>query len=389
MESTWWTQPEDLDSEQKKVVSLGRKQDHLVIGPPGSGKTNLLILRASYLHSAGQKNIVVLTFGRVLREFLAAGSNNYNFDAGKVQTYVRWAKTILSENDMDVGEIDDFKALRTQLGKSLSILADKALPENVYDCILIDEVQDYSLEELSILRKFARNIFAVGDSRQQIYNEANSQEDLKKNFKNVSELTHHYRNGLKICRVADGVRNILDEPNGLEASSNYDEKKYPSAAKPSPAKSLHEQVLAAATEIETQLRAYPGAFIGVMCPRRKEDLQAVWKAIQTTPIADKCQLQEYEQGYAPFSADRKVLVTSIHGAKGLEFRAAHLVGMEKVTKFRRQRNMTFTAATRAKTTLTVHYTGSIPGYLEAGLAAASAKKPALPKVEELFPGAKK
>lgn len=74
MEATWWTRPEHLDTEQRDVVSLPLAGNHLVIGPPGSGKTNLLLLRASYLQANGINNFQLLTVGRVLREFLASGS---------------------------------------------------------------------------------------------------------------------------------------------------------------------------------------------------------------------------------------------------------------------------------------------------------------------------
>jgi predicted AAA+ superfamily ATPase len=53
MESSWWKDISQLDEEQKKVISLDDDADHLVIGPPGCGKTNLLLLRASYLHKRG------------------------------------------------------------------------------------------------------------------------------------------------------------------------------------------------------------------------------------------------------------------------------------------------------------------------------------------------
>jgi hypothetical protein len=45
MESSWWTDPKELDNDQKKVVALSTAEDHVVVGPPGCGKTNLLLLR--------------------------------------------------------------------------------------------------------------------------------------------------------------------------------------------------------------------------------------------------------------------------------------------------------------------------------------------------------
>ena len=45
MEETWWTRPEQLDKYQAQVVALPHDSDHLVTGPAGSGKTNLLVSR--------------------------------------------------------------------------------------------------------------------------------------------------------------------------------------------------------------------------------------------------------------------------------------------------------------------------------------------------------
>ena len=47
MTDTWWVKQGQLDPHQKKVFTLSISDDHLVKGPPGSGKTNLLLLRES------------------------------------------------------------------------------------------------------------------------------------------------------------------------------------------------------------------------------------------------------------------------------------------------------------------------------------------------------
>ena len=56
MKDTWWIKPEQLDPAQREVIGLSRKQSHLVLGPPGSGKTNLLLLRAKHLWLAGERD---------------------------------------------------------------------------------------------------------------------------------------------------------------------------------------------------------------------------------------------------------------------------------------------------------------------------------------------
>src|SRR4051794_13430981 len=115
MESSWWKDLGQLDEEQKKVISLDDDDDHLVIGPPGRGKTNLLLLRASYLHKKGTTNIKVLAFGRVLKEFIASGTAHYPFAPDKVQTFMRWAHEVLNANGIALDENDDFDKVRDQM----------------------------------------------------------------------------------------------------------------------------------------------------------------------------------------------------------------------------------------------------------------------------------
>ena len=57
MDDTWWRSADQLDTDQAELISLPLGGSHLIVGPPGSGKTNILLLRATYLTRAGQSNI--------------------------------------------------------------------------------------------------------------------------------------------------------------------------------------------------------------------------------------------------------------------------------------------------------------------------------------------
>ncbi len=72
MNETWWVKQEQLDEGQKAVIDLPLDQSHLIVGPPGSGKTNLLLLRGSQLVRSNKPNVLILTFTRTLREFVAS-----------------------------------------------------------------------------------------------------------------------------------------------------------------------------------------------------------------------------------------------------------------------------------------------------------------------------
>ncbi|WP_421362407.1 ATP-binding domain-containing protein [Agrobacterium rosae] len=382
METSWWKDLGQLDQDQAKVISLGDDKDHLVIGPPGCGKTNLLLLRATYLHKKGTKNIKVLAFGRVLREFISSGTAHYPFAPDKVQTFMRWAYEVLAANGVSLEEEDDFDKVRDAMFGKLAEIAAEGKLENVYDVILLDEAQDYSSEEVEIIRSFGARIFGVGDNNQRITGKTGALEKLEDLGATKSLLRHHYRNGIKICRVADGIKNLLEHPDGMETTSNYDEGTYPSTVESLGGLSIEEQVKEAVPRIKTQLQAYPGEMIGVLCPRA-EDLKAVAATLFASNLSNEVQVQRAGE-YVPMDESYPIVVSTVQGAKGLEFRAVHLMAADKLKNFATQRNLTYTAVTRAKTTLVVYHDAALAGYFEKGLKACEIVRPVEPDLKDLF-----
>lgn len=377
MSDTWWTNPSELDDEQQAVVMLPKDGHHLVMGPPGCGKTNLLLLRASFLDRSGLKNIAVLTFARSLREFLASGAGNYSFSSDKIQTYVRWGSTVLAENGSRISNDGDFAAVRASLLAHLTDVASRRLPQNLFDCILLDEAQDYTSDELRILKQFTTRLFAVGDINQRIQSEdRDALLSLEEEGVSLTTLRYHYRNGLKICRVADGIQGLVDSAEGLEATSNYDDSAYPSTVSRFSGMALDEQISKAIEDIPAQLAAYPDEYIGVLCPRT-EELGIIAEHFCASGLSDQIHVQHGE--YEALSKERRIVITTIHGAKGLEFRALHFLAADTVKRFPLQKKMAYTAVTRCKTSLSVYHFGSLPGYFENGMAACErpVKEPAL------------
>ncbi|EAU43132.1 hypothetical protein FP2506_09821 [Fulvimarina pelagi HTCC2506] len=382
--STWWKSIADLDDDQKKVIALPKNGDHLILGPAGCGKTNLLLLRATFLVKAGVTDVTVLTFGRVLKEFLAAGTTNYDITNDRIQTYIQWGTQLLGANGISFQDGGDFREVRARLLEQLQELSALGKPINISDCILLDEAQDYSGDEISVICSFARQVYAVGDERQRVTEVTGGLEALELRCGKPVELRHHYRNGLKICRVADGIRNEIDSEDGMEASSRYNEHDFESSVREHSGLSLADQCAVAIEEIDTQLFAYPDEAIGVLCPKL-ENAHVVAAALKASKIGHRVQTQISTEGYHAFDPDRPVVVSTIVGAKGLEFRAAHLLGMESLYKFgSRQKNLAFTGVTRAKTSLRIYYDKSIPGYLARGVAAADDVVAADPLLDDLF-----
>lgn len=72
--SLWWVQKADLDATQIDLIeNLPLNESFLISGPPGSGKTNVLLRRAQFVRTQDMPNVLVLNFTRPLTEFVKTG----------------------------------------------------------------------------------------------------------------------------------------------------------------------------------------------------------------------------------------------------------------------------------------------------------------------------
>jgi superfamily I DNA/RNA helicase len=137
-----------------------------------------------------------------------------------------------------------------------------------------------------------------------------------------------------------------------------------------------------AERLQIQLQAYPDELLGVIAPRR-EDAEYVGQRLLSSAVGANCVVQT-DTDYISFGPNTSVCVCSLHAAKGLEFRAVHIVGGHCLPSFRdKQKRMAYTAITRAKTSLAIYCTEPIPGYLEQAIYAANTV-PELPQLGDVF-----
>ena len=137
----------DLDSEQKEVVNYPGSVT--CIAGPGSGKTRTLVAKAESLFSSGA-DLICLTFTR------AAAQEMRDRMPGIP------AQTIHSFCHEWVGWTGGYNKLLTDFKES------KWKPK--YDWVLVDEAQDLTEEQLTVVFSITRDrIFAVGDPYQSIY----------------------------------------------------------------------------------------------------------------------------------------------------------------------------------------------------------------------------
>lgn len=173
MEGSWWRDQKELDDEQLKVIDLSEDGKYMLIGPPGCGKTNLLLLRAKYFYGKGLKNLLFVTYTKELAAFIRTGIGNKGFlPEHVVSTYHSWAARYVRDHlgHAALGTSKEFtEDSRARLIELVGQATDLAVTEKQYDMILVDEAQDLSMEEIRHLMRLTDRIVVAGDRRQGIY----------------------------------------------------------------------------------------------------------------------------------------------------------------------------------------------------------------------------
>jgi len=384
MSETWWVEEAELDNAQRAVIDLPKDGSFLIEGPPGSGKSNLLLLRANFLTLSQKSNLAILVFNTTLREFMRSGSERYQFDSDKVITRGQFFHRAFQELGQPIDyESKSFGEQRMELAAHLKAEVKSGKLPVLHHCILLDEAQDYLPEEIEVFRQLCGDLFAVADSRQKIYSGADPFPTLRSAVDREIKLTSHYRNGLTICRLADEIGAVMTgEYEPIAPTSLYREAVMPSRFGVFQG-SIPEQAAKIAEALTLQRRTFPESLLGVVCPRLAE-VKEIADHLRSHGLGPELTIQTAEDGYQPLDATRPIWVSTIHSAKGLEFRALHVAGLDFISKFRgEQKRLAFTAITRAKTSLDLYYAKRLPDYITGAIDAM--RPPAKPpKVGDAF-----
>lgn len=386
MKGSWWTTIEQMDADQRAFVQIGADGRHLLVGPPGCGKTNLLVMRARYIYGSGLKNVLLLTFTRSLADFIRAGViSKKGLEPEQVQTFSRWALQHIATYAPDqLSKLDrtaKFEVQRQQVMELLAVANSRLEGVNLYDAVLVDEVQDLHLDEIRALMQVSERVTVAGDAKQMIYESGGSIGQLESLGFRKTELRFHYRIGTAIADVADKALQPANPANRLRANCNYREEEQQSRARLTEYPSRAEQFAAMHKSIARQLRTYPNEGIGVIVPRTflVEELKGLFGAAE--PLAGGVAFHSERDEEHSFTSGKNVHVISLKSSKGAEFRAVHLFGLEELKFPQVRRELIFTAATRAKTSLDGYFTGKVLG----SVASAFAEAPLTPpSTEELL-----
>lgn len=378
--SLWWARKDQLDEYQIQLIEdIPLRESCLVLGPPGSGKTNVLLKRAQFVRLQDMPNVLVLTFTRALTEFIRTGCYNPQgleiFPPSCVITIESWVRRLYGQHRAalpeEQGELMDRK--RILATGALEFFKKGFIPR--YDALFVDEAQDLLKEEIELLSQWSDVLFFVGDSRQKLFKQAEGLASVREVSPAPKEykLPFHYRLAPVICKMADRI--LAPETGGqLESSSHYKGPK-PGKIYVNGPLDRNTQMQQAAAKLKEQIRVYAdlinqGDRLGVIVARTA-DREAVFEQFESdATLRGKSKIirarDEHEADYDPsFDPDSPICIVTVSGCKGLEFRAVHWLFCEDLS-YLYDNETYYTVVTRAKTILDLYYASELPQELARG-----------------------
>ena len=180
---SWLIPREELSTDQIRAIELRPTQHRLILGAPGSGKTQVLLHRARHLLETGagtKEHFHIFVFNNVLKDYIRSGLADLELPESCVTTLDHWCRTFYESNisrrlpwDKE-NKCPDFAQTRNGVFKKIA----GGVP--LYDFVLADEGQDLEPDSFALLRQMARHVTVCMDHKQQIYDRGSTEADIVK-----------------------------------------------------------------------------------------------------------------------------------------------------------------------------------------------------------------
>jgi len=211
---TWLIPFEFLDPTQKEAVADLKNKNSIVVGPPGSGKTQVLLHRAAFLkekYALSPEKFRVFVFTNSLKNFIKPELDLLGLDEENISTFDSWCYKYFKENVAKTTpwnkkeRVPDFKKIREQVLEKIK----KKKEGKIFSFLVVDEAQDFSSEVIEILTLITENLTLAFDSRQRIYENGSSLQNIKGTLKNDN--VYYLQSGYRCSEPIKDVASILLE----------------------------------------------------------------------------------------------------------------------------------------------------------------------------------
>ncbi|MGI6416462.1 MAG: UvrD-helicase domain-containing protein [Thermoguttaceae bacterium] len=171
--STWLIPREELTPEQLRAIEFDMRENRVILGGPGSGKTQILLHRAQFLRErcgVEKDGFHIFVYTNALRAYIQSALSLLDLPDGSVTTLDGWCMAFYREQ---IGgrtpwnkeeKKPDFPAIRKAVRKRL-----RSSGKRLFECVLVDEAQDLDQEAFDLILTMARHVTVCADHKQQIY----------------------------------------------------------------------------------------------------------------------------------------------------------------------------------------------------------------------------
>lgn len=332
---SFYVKDSELDDYQVKIINKKTDNSYIVKGCAGSGKSILALWKAKQILDEHKGSVLYVVYTKALKQYMNDGIMQVGLPAGNVVNYdacFSWGKDAYGS----------FVRGAWKMGS--------------YDYIILDEAQDFSREDIDILKSKAKKAFLIyGDTAQQLYKFLKgkvtvSMEDIQYFTKYPTEyLVFNHRLPKKIARFAQYLNSENDE---LEERCTEEGKDKP--------KILHYQTIEAQYD----------AIISLIQNRNREDVGILFRHNEEVERAYnyfKNHGMNVEAKYGrfmdlDFNSDNPKLMT-YHSSKGLQFENVFLP--ECTVEGEEDRNPLYVAITRSYEALYIMHSGNLSSLFDA------------------------
>jgi hypothetical protein len=305
-------------NEQQSDAALVENADVLrVSGPPGSGKTLVLVARARWMASQHSSwRIVIVCFNKGLVPYIS--NMVVDHPSIEVMTFNRFG----GQSGARFSYNDEAAAAKAYARAKLAGIGP------VCDALFIDEWQDFCPSWIDfcfdVVRDGCGGISLAGDAAQAIYQHSEPARSLiGKNVVNVT-LTRPYRSTRQILQFTQALHldfatsGMEDAPDGEPVDLVY-------------ADDWNAQADAAVWEVEKILSQgqWPASQVAVLATR-KSLVSRIEDRLNSKEI--DFSMSTVEDVGAESDPSGHILLSTVHAAKGLEFGVVILVGLDAIER---------------------------------------------------------
>ena len=229
--STWLLPRLDLTPEQLRVVEMTTSEHRVILGPPGSGKTQVLIHRADHLSSTYRvppDQYRVFVFTNVVKDYIQSAIQFLGLPEEVVSTFDHWCRLLyeahVSERLPRKGAGINFGEIRSEV---LKLLRRRSDLQKGLTFVLVDEGQDLPPQVYEILSLAAQHITVFVDPQQRIFENGASEsfilDKLGSRMSNAT-LLGAYRNAPYVAQLASYFINDEQKRGEYLAQINTEQK---------------------------------------------------------------------------------------------------------------------------------------------------------------------